>query len=158
MNIYEIIILKLYVVVVVACCCWVHAYSYKVGGSCPVNVNHSNTLFLGVYTPALTLRSYLLQLAFRSLLLQRWLVPHAYCIVELLLRCCIVVNVELLLVVVVFQMLSRNKWSICEILLMNSICELLLLFKLLNSVDELYAYYYWMWNLTPSVWMLPLRG
>ena len=155
MNIYEIIILKLYVVVVIARCCWVHAYSYKVGSSCPV---HSNTLFLGVYTPALTLRSYLLQLAFRSLLLQRWLVPHAYCIVELLLRCCIVVNVELLLVVVVFQMLSRNKWSICEILLMNSICELLLLFKLLNSVDELYAYYYWMWNLTPSVWMLPLRG
>jgi len=131
MNIYEIIILKLYVVVVVARCCWVHAYSYKVGGSCPVNVNHSNTLFLGVYTPALTLRSYLLQLAFRSLLLQRWLVPHAYCIVELLLRRCIVVNVELLLllllVVVVFQMLSRNKWSICEILLMISICELLLL-------------------------------
>jgi len=26
----------------------------------------------------------------------------------------------------------------------------------LNPVDELYAYYYWMWNLTPSVWMLPL--
>ena len=140
MNIYEIIILKLYVVVVVARCCWVHACSYKVGGACPVNVNHSNTLFLGVYTPALTLRSYLLQLAFRSLLLQRWLVPHAYCIVELLLRCCIVVNVELLLhrcivvnvellllVVVVFQMLSRNKWSICEILTMISICELLLL-------------------------------
>jgi len=120
MNIHEIIILKLYVVVDVARCCWVHAYSYKVGGSCPVNVNHSNTLFLGVYTPALT---------FRSLLLQRWLVPHAYCIVELLLRRCIVVNVELLLllVVVVFQMLSRNKWSICEILLMISICELLLL-------------------------------
>ena len=133
MNIYEIITLKLYVVVVVvARCCWVHAYSYKVRGSCPVKVNHSNTLFLGVYTPALTLRSYLLQLVFRSLLLQRWLVPHAYCIVELLLSRCIVVNVELLLlllllVVVVFQMLCRNKWSICEIWLMISICELLLL-------------------------------
>jgi len=29
---------------------------------------------------------------------------------------------------------------------------------LLNSVEELYAYYYWIWNLTPSVWMLSLRG
>jgi len=58
MNIYEIIILELYVVVdvvvdVLRCCwccqccwcrkvvevvrcCWVHEYSYKVGGSCPV--------------------------------------------------------------------------------------------------------------------------
>jgi len=27
-----------------------------------------------------------------------------------------------------------------------------LLFMLLNSVEELYAYYYWMWNLTPSAW------
>jgi len=61
MNIYEIIILKLYVVVDVARCCSVHTYSYKVGGSCPVNVNHSNTLFLGVYTPSLTFRSLLLQ-------------------------------------------------------------------------------------------------
>jgi len=52
------------VVDVVRCCwlsCWVHVYSYKVGGLCPVNVNHSNTLFLGVYTPVLTLRSYLIQ-------------------------------------------------------------------------------------------------
>ena len=109
--------------------------------------SYAPALILGVYTPAL------LEELFP---LTRWLVPHAYCIVELLLRCCIVVNVELLLLLL-FQMLSRNKWSICEILMMISICELLLLFKLLNSVDELYTYYYWMWNLTPSVWMLPLR-
>ena len=75
MNIHEIIILKLYVVVNVARCCWVHAYSYKVGGSCPVNVNHSKhvdfeslcsdlgvdapALILGVYAPALLKESLL---------------------------------------------------------------------------------------------------
>ena len=41
---------------------------------------------------------------------------------------------------------------------MNHYCCQLLLFRLLNSVDGLYAYYYWMWNLTPSVWMLPYVG
>ena len=128
MNIYEIIVLKLYVVVES-----MHTH-IKLGAHALWMLIIQTRCFLGVYTPALTLRSYLLQLVFRSLLLQRWLVSHAYCIVELLLRRCIVVNVELLLlllllllVVVVFQMLSRNKWSICEILLMISICELLLL-------------------------------
>ena len=125
MNIYEIIVLKLYVVVES-----MHTH-IKLGAHALWMLIIQTRCFLGVYTPALTLRSYLLQLVFRSLLFQRWLVSHAYCIVELLLRRCIVVNVELLLllllVVVVFQMLSRNKWSICEILLMISICELLLL-------------------------------
>jgi len=50
--------------------------------------SYAPALILGVYTPAL------LEELFP---LTRWLVSHAYCIVELLLRRCIVVNVELLL-------------------------------------------------------------
>ena len=95
---------------VVKCCtllwisCWVHAYSYKVGGSCPVECNHSNHVDLrayalhvdlGVDAPHVDLRVIALHVELRAYALTRWLVPHACCIVKLLLSLCIVA-VELL--------------------------------------------------------------
>jgi len=50
--------------------------------------SYAPALILGVYTPALLEELFPLTC---------WLVSHAYCIVELLLHRCIVVNVELLL-------------------------------------------------------------
>jgi len=71
-------------------------HTHKVGGLCPVNVNHSNTLILGVDAPHVALRAIALHVELRAYTLTRLLVPHAYCIVKLLLCRCIVVNVELL--------------------------------------------------------------
>ena len=121
--------------------CWVHAYSCKVGGSCPVECLIIQTTLilrayalhvdLGVDAPHVVLRAIALHVEMRAYALTRWLVPHAYCIVMLLLCRCIVVNVELSSSLLSccrwFELLSRNKWSICELLLIISICELLLL-------------------------------
>ena len=93
------LLLMLHVVVdVVRCCwlsCWVHAYSYKVGGSCPVNVNHSKLVDFRSLCSSVDFRSLCSSVELRVYALTRWLVPHAYCIVKLLLCRCIVVNVEL---------------------------------------------------------------
>ena len=95
------------VVDVVRCCwlsCCVHAYSYNVGGSCPVNVNHSKHVDFRILCSSVDFRSLCSSIDFRSLCssvelrayaLTRWLVPHAYYIVKLLLCRCIVINVEL---------------------------------------------------------------
>ena len=84
-----------------------------------------------------------------TLVKRAWCSDGTTCILHLLSRCCCIV----------FTLLS-------EVLLMDccrKLCEVRLLmyccwFMLLNSFNELYAYYYWTWNLTPFVWMFPLRG
>jgi len=88
------------VVDVVRCCwisCWFHAYSYKVGGSCPVEclIIHT-TLVLRAYALHVDLRADALHVELRAYALTRWLVPHAFCTVKLSLGHCIVVIVELL--------------------------------------------------------------
>ena len=90
------------------CCisCWVHAYSCKVGGSCPVECLIIQTTLilrayalhvdLGVDAPHVVLRAIALHVEMRAYALTRWLVLHAYCIAKLLLCHCIVVVVELI--------------------------------------------------------------
>ena len=87
------------VVDVVRCCwisCRVYAYSYKVGGSCPVECLIIQTTLIWepmLYT--LILRAIALHVELRAYALIRWLVPHAFCIVKLLLLClCIVVSLS----------------------------------------------------------------
>ena len=82
--------------------CWVHAYSYKVGGSCPVECliiqttlilrAYAQHVDLGVDAPQVVLRAIALHVEMRAYALTRWLVPHAYCIVKLLLCLCIVAS------------------------------------------------------------------
>ena len=88
----------------------------KVGGLCPVNVNHSKHVDLrayalhvdlGVDVPHVALRAIALHVELRACALTRWFVPHAYCIVKLLLCRCIVVNVEL------SSLLSCCRWFKC---------------------------------------------
>jgi len=132
MNIYEIIILKLYVVVDVVVvvevvrycwcchCCWCCRCHWcrtllltkllnpciliKLGAHALLNVNHSYHVDLRAYALHVDFRSLYSNVDFRGLCssvalrayaLTRWLVPHAYCIVKLLLCHCIVVNVEM---------------------------------------------------------------
>jgi len=77
----------------------------KLGAHALLNVNHSYHVDLWTYALHVDLgfdalhvdlRAYALHVELRAYALTRWLVPHAYCIVKLLLCRCIVVDVELL--------------------------------------------------------------
>jgi len=46
-------------------------HTHKVGGLCPVNVNHSNTLILGVDAPHVALRAIALHVELRAYTLTR---------------------------------------------------------------------------------------
>jgi len=50
-------------------------------------------------------------------------------------------------VVVYVDKFSYLNYCLLVLLMMNRCC-----YVLLNSFKELYAYYYWMWNLIPSAW------
>ena len=89
----------------------------KLGAHALLNVNHSYHVDVGAYAlhvdlgvdaphvdfrslcSSVALRAIALHVELRAYALTRWLVPHAYCIVKLLLCRCIVVIVELVVVV-----------------------------------------------------------
>ena len=86
------------------CCisCWVHAYSCKVRGLCPVECLIIQTTLilrayalhvdLGVDAPHVDFKSHCSTRWIESLCSNTLLVPHAYCIVKLLLCLCIVAS------------------------------------------------------------------
>jgi len=107
--------------------CWVHAYSYKVGGSCPVEcLNYSNHVDFESLCSTRWFRSWCSTRCFKSHCSTRW--KESLCSNTLIGTTCIlhsqVVVVSLHCrcrrVVVVDLMLSRNNWTICEVLLLLS--------------------------------------